>query len=239
MLPQNYLTPSQASFATKQISRSCGGNCIQVVCPDALAARLINGRITPITPGTGKNLILSRDEVHYQNNLTATLHSGNPLNAVIAVVLESPHKAEYIGNPIAPAKGRTGLLFFKKFDALFQKSKLGWQISPNSIYNIVLVNSVQYQTSCGLPLSGKKNRANKQRRDCNWESIFRNGSARDLQKRLSALKPILVLNLCTGGLNRTHSLQSMVDVAIKQQYQGRYTTGCHPSSWFSPNAYIR
>ena len=160
---------------------------------------------------------------------TATVESNDGLKNVIAVILESPHKDEFSGCITAPAMGRTGDYFFKYFNQLFPKSRLYRKINPKQTYDLVFVNAVQYQTSCGASLW--KCPTNLKQRNKNWKKIFQDcGGAYDLLKRLKALHPCLVLNLCTGG-KAAYGLRSRVKNRVQKKYPDCYTCGTHPSSW--------
>lgn len=232
-LPNNYLSNAEERKAVQQLTSSNNGACETVSCPDARFARLVNGKIAEIPNSHGTLDIKSRDPIRY--SITgATVTAKDKLQNVIVLILESPHIEEFSGKVIAPAMGRTGEHCFRYFDKLFAKSCLASRISKNKQYDLVFVNSVQYQTSCGAsPLTDK---ANKQRRDVNWTTIFNGGSSDDLLKRLAALKPVLVLNLCTKS---TMNLQAAVEAKVKPKYPKNYTIGDHPFNWFKPSARIK
>lgn len=230
--PDNYLSKKEDMFAVEQLRNSCDGNCKTLACPDARFARLINGKIVEIPDSRGRFSTKNRDPIKYVQ-AGASVIAKDKLQNVIVLILESPHIDEFAGNIIAPAMGRTGEHCFRYFDKLFAKSCLASHISKSKQYDLVFVNSVQYQTSCGAsPLTDK---VNKQRRDTNWMTIFNNGSSEDLLKRLSALKPVLVLNLCTKS---SMGLQTAVDEIVRPKYSKNYTTGDHPFNWFKPSAKI-
>lgn len=230
--PTNYLSKTEDAFAVNQLRSSCNGNCKTFACPDARFARLKNGKIEEIPDSHGIMDIKNRDPILYSMT-GASVASKDKLNNVIVLILESPHIDEFSSKVIAPAMGKTGEHCFRYFDKLFAKSCLASRVSKSKQYDLVFVNSVQYQTSCGAsPLTDK---ANKQRRDTNWMTIFNAGSSDDLLKRLAALKPVLVLNLCTKS---TMNLQAAVDATVKPKYSKNYTTGDHPFNWFKPSAKI-
>lgn len=230
-LPNNFLSNVDNQAALQQLSASNNGVYESRTCPDARFARLINGIIHQIPDTSGNTSTKNRDIVLYSNNGAFVVANEN-LKNVIAIILESPHVDEF-ANYVAPAMGRTGDYFFSHFNRLFAQSCLYASLSKNIDYDMVFVNSVQYQTSCGaVPLSKY---CNKKRRDKNWVNIFQSSSSSDLKKRLNALRPVLVLNLCTKGIE---NLNSMVDTEIRPLYGTSYTVGNHPSYWNHPNAKI-
>ena len=231
-LPNNYLSNAEEHKAIQQLTSSNNGVCATVSCPDARFARLVNGKIAAIPDSRGVLDIKNRDPIRY--SITgAAVAAKDKLQNVIVLILESPHIDEFSGKVIAPAMGKTGEHCFRYFDKLFAKSCLGSHILKNKRYDLVFVNSVQYQTSCGVSLLTDK--ANKQRRDNNWMTIFNGGASDDLLKRLYALNPVLVLNLCTKS---TMNLQTAVDAKVRPKYYQKYTTGDHPFNWFKPSAKI-
>lgn len=194
-------------------------------CPDQYFADLTNGQL----------ISRIREDIEYHENTTANGINGTMLNRVIAIVLESPHKEEFgnEGLPKGPAMGKTGKFFIRNkggFIDFISNSSVSCILKGN--YQLVYVNSVQYQTSLGKSL---KPLTVKTDRDNIWLSVFNNdGGVVDLKQRLDALKPQLVINLCTKGVK---NLQLYVDNAISVPY--KYTFGTHPSTWNFCYAYIK
>lgn len=188
---------------------------INTACPDQLVGKLYpNGYIS-----------VNRQDIDYVNGtITNTLQ--NPL----VIILESPHKDEFnaLGNAIGPAMGATGNRFNTWFFSIVQNSNIYPNINHLTM-DVIFVNAVQYQCSLGKPIQ-----ANKPLRDNNWFTCFNNGCNIDLIRRLNAIAPIAIINLCTIG-NEYHSMQSTLDNYIigngLQTIQ--YTKGYHPSTWFS------
>lgn len=215
------------TFSFKQVAKI---KVCNQPCPDAYFANLVEGKLLPLN-----NDKKTRDFIDYNIRNQCTTKNKVKLNNVIAIILESPHIYEFENNttPKGPACGTTGRLFFDKFLNLLDASNLREFLSGE--YNLVFVNSVQYQTSCGLKLSDNKNKI---KRDENWEKVFiDNGGEADLKNRLDALKPVCIMNLCTKGLK---NLQLEVDRSILRYYHdGIYTYGSHPSTWNFSYAYIK
>ena len=199
-------------------------NCISP-CPDQYFANLENGSLIE------KN----REDIIYNKDKKATLVNGTILNNIIAIVLESPHTNEFDNNglPIGPAMGVTGKRFIREkkgFIDFISSSSVKYILKGN--YKLVYVNSIQYQTSLGKKLSEINNKIT---RDDIWISIFEeHGGKVDLKKRLNALNPVLIINLCTKGLK---NLQLYVNNEIKTL--SKYTFGTHPSTWNFSYAYIK
>lgn len=231
-LPYNFLSEDEEQKVIQQLTLSSNNKPATVPCRDARFARLKNGTICPIPDMDGNISERNRDVILYSRN-GASVERKPMLKNVIAIILESPHVCEFKNSVNVPAMGSSGRLFFAHFDSLFSSSSLCKQISLNKNYDMVFVNSIQYQTSCGAyPLSDK---TNKKRRDSNWISIFNSCGANDLCDRLRALNPVLVLNLCTKSLN---DLNSKVDAVVRPIYHGQYTTGWHPTNWYKTEAKI-
>lgn len=188
------------------------------VCNDQFCATFKNGKLTQC-----KRCNVLYD---FDNNTIKNTSNKN----IIAIVLESPHKYEFdsSGKSLGPAQNTTGRLFFKHFETLFLQSKLYSLCKSGVKYNIVFINSIQYQTSCGNSLRNPDARKN---RDEIWLDMFNGGGKDDFLARLECLKPTYIINLCTKGF---YNLQLAVNNCIlsKEEYCEIYTYGTHPSTWY-------
>lgn len=199
-------------------------------CPDQLVGTLKNGVFAPS----------ARTNIDYLNSNTISNNLTNP----IVIILESPHKDEYNTNTLqalGPAMGKTGIAFNQYFDSLIVASK-NIALSPQHNHDILFVNAIQYQCSLGKKLNGKDSYENKKQRDQNWLTCFNNSESNDLEKRIAAIKPYAIINLCTIGLS---NLQLYVDRAVKSYVNQvgnssiYYTIGNHPSTWIYRNGVIQ
>lgn len=155
-------------------------------------------------------------------------------NDILVCILESPHRDEYLINTNTrwghAAMGQTGKLFDKNFYNMLSQNHGNIAIGT---YDVVLLNSVQFQCSNGLrPL-------NKTVRDGNWNSMINNNEVYDdLLRRIESLNPRYIINLCTKG-NINLQLILHAKLLAGNVLQGtRFTHGWHPSSWYNPNANI-
>lgn len=140
------------------------------------------------------------------------------LNEPIVIILESPHKDEYNSSsqPIGPANGKTGKNFERIFATLIKGSIIYPAISKSS-HDVVFINAVQYQCSLGQP-------SNRREKKEILAKCFSGGAqSNDLERRLNALDPFAVINLCTSLL-----CSQVASIAAKFK---NYTCGTHPSSW--------
>lgn len=225
----NFLTNGSAIF-TQIANNTISSNALvnissnatvnSVPCPDQKVGTLSGGKFTPLPP---------REDIDY--NVTSNTVS-NILQDPIIIILESPHKQEYckVNNgyrALGPAMGRTGCLFKNKFATLIQHSSISNVIS-NAPHDVVFVNAVQYQCSLGY--------ATKICRDQNFIACFNNNAIKDdLQKRLAALNPFAIINLCTAKFRK--KVEDCV-VNVKKTFNNMsfaYTWGTHPSSWWAKN----
>lgn len=156
---------------------------------------------------------------------------GNMSLIKVALILESPHKAEFSNTyvPICPANGRTGNNIEKKFTQVSTiRQNLLQVLNVNQCCEIYVMNPVQYQCSCAYYLTNSTNRAY-------TEKVFRmlfnknNGNLRlDFINRLQAYNPDYLINACT------HSLKNVVKTAIKESQLGNckvLQNVKHPSVW--------
>lgn len=153
----------------------------------------------------------------------------NKINNLIVILLESPHKNEFQRNNTdleakGPAMGATGTLFNKHFVKFFKSSNIYHYLENNKEYHVILVNAIQYQCSCGKTLQSY---VNKKTRDENWKYCFEKEELNDLSRRLDAIKPFAIINLCTKGFC---NMQLMLYDFLKCRKE-LYTYGTHPSTW--------
>lgn len=165
----------------------------------------------------------------------------------IVLLLESPHKDEYlyIGKsgelnqrskdfsikniekivPISPAQWSTWLKIFKHFDKLF------FEISDNlnSLYKyrILIVNPIPFQTSL-FSLHGKSLKwTYATLRNHVWETIWMDDKIKnDFLKRLDNYKVDILVNACTAKVK--HHINNILK---NQGYSFIYTEINHPESW--------
>ena len=177
----------------------------------------------------------ARTDIDYLYNNTINPILINPIliNPII-IILESPHKKEFIGDvPQGPAQGVTGRRFEKNFTTLMKQSRL-YDNLLNTSSDVVFVNAVQFQCSLGRSLNCTEAKKTKEN---NWIKCFEAGGSEDLVYRITAINPIAILNLCTRG---NMGLQRRVDCCLKASMLRSidYTCGLHPSTWNFSLAHI-
>ena len=195
-------------------------------CRDMFAGQLLNGNyIANIQRYQSPDLYAieyCRNSVGYDLNNIKRFN-----NNIIVCVLESPHRDEYLKsnnfNCGYSAMGRTGKFFDKKFKDKLLENHTNF-CSGN--YDIVLLNSVQFQCSnAHRPLK-------KTIRDTNWNAMINNNDIYDeLLHRIQALNPAYIINLCTKShINLQLILQSKL---IRSNVFNicNHTHGWHPSTW--------
>lgn len=160
----------------------------------------------------------------------------------VALILESPHKDEYdiLYNPLVPANGLTGKKIYGK---LITKLSNKITLQPNEIYEIHLMNPIQYQCSLyhelevfdfGAHIYGNgivHNRIITNKvfsglffgRNSKHINYFRN----DFIRRLKFYNPDIILNCCTSAK------KNIVEKAIYvfNINKKNYVKLAHPSSW--------
>ena len=195
---------------------------ITIPCPDQLVGHIYNGSFY---------MHKSRQNIVYKMRNGVDAVTTSLKSSRIVIILESPHIKEFTTNPIkalGPAMGRTGTLFEAHFDTLLKNSTIFNQLSKSSKHDVIFLNSVQYQCSLGQSIQKYRNRTNKI-----WIDCF-NTLSTDLVRRINALKPTAVINLCTS----TGALSLRVESVLKP-LSLLYTRGTHPASWRYPtNRYI-
>lgn len=145
--------------------------------------------------------------------------------ACVLLILESPHKAEFLGAP-EPAKGGTGAKITGYVDEVeFLRSARG--------SGLVLINAVQFQCSLGRPTS--------EFRDEVFNDVWRHGGDEDFKRRIRTLHRDgdVIVNCCTRGslkyANRSF-LRELVEEALVEAAGPEATRlrRFHPSGWHFP-----
>ena len=169
----------------------------------------------------------SRIDIDYSQN--------NTNRNCILIILESPHFDEYntlTHQANGPAYGTTGNLFEQFFLKILNNSNV--VLDKKLIYDIIFINSVQYQASQGMkpliPLT----------RDKNWLSFWYKGFNADLCKRIcSYSRNTIVINMCTYGQNVLHDrVQFVLRCALRCAYRKHVGNtynlyqSYHPSTWW-------
>lgn len=114
-------------------------------------------------------------------------------NKRIVIILESPHRNEYdIDSKLGyPALGKTGENLNNNLEEIINK-KLKNKIKETEVYDIILMNAVQYQTSLGIDT--------KVFRDRIWLTLWiENDLRNNFIKRLEMYNPDIILNFCSKG----------------------------------------
>lgn len=144
------------------------------------------------------------------------------LNCVI-LVLESPHIEEFPqnGEP-RPANGKTGKRIRDWLKVVLSEKYFS--------YGLLLMNSIQYQCSLGLPTKCFRDDVFF---DC-WQLFGKESFAFRLQ---NTYRPgDIVLNCCTKGNTKKKELRKLVDLVIKEKVDAAcILRRSHPVSWFSKN----
>lgn len=141
----------------------------------------------------------------------------------LVIILESPHKNEFLPNLIAPALGNTGINLNRYLHEIFYDLLK----NNNKSYNVLLFNCVPYQCSLGGSDPNVKNKIFEYMYTKYWED--------DLLKRLKKVKPSIVLVATTiielEDKNEVKfKLLDRINSEIKLDYL--YFSTSHPSVWY-------
>ena len=168
---------------------------------------------------------LSRIDIDYSQN--------NTDSNCILIVLESPHFDEYdtiTHQAKGPAVGSTGKLFEQHFLSIINCNKNIINLNRDLTYDIIFVNSVQYQASQGMKPLKPLNR------DKNWLSFWYKGFNTDLCKRICTYdRKTIVINMCTYGQHVLHDrVQRVLRCAYRKHVGNTYNLyqSYHPSTWW-------
>jgi len=203
MLRKNYFSKINFPYLVSEVTGNATWLVEPRMCPDQYVGEINtfceNQVDFPIRVATGKR--------------------PNDLKCLI-MVIESPHKLEFTGNP-GPAKGSTGRLTRK-----WIKEIRGFSIYDS--YGLILINAIQFQCSLGAPT--------KHFRDEVFKQVWSNGGEDDFIRRLSCIyrEGDVITNCCTKGNMKGSDLRRLVQPAIKLTAANCMThRRTHPSCWFS------
>lgn len=147
----------------------------------------------------------------------------------IVIVLESPHKDEYlrdVSQPIAPAQGSTGSNIQGYLDCVLRKSPALCDELEDQETRVVLANPIQFQTSLASVIQP----SNWQRvRNAVWKKIWSCQSMRDnFNARMESYSPDVIINACTNNLKDKVRTFLYGRFGAPHRYEAH-----HPSSWNS------
>jgi len=158
----------------------------------------------------------------------------------IVLLLESPHKDEYnngnIADPEAPGRGATG----RNIDRCLATVLLHIQEIEAGLIglgcHVVISNPIQFQTSLHA-IHGKSLDENewKTLRDNVWRTLWEEEHIKQcFRARLRTYYPKVIINACTGHLEKPDSLKSLVNRFFQEEEELRNVplyAVTHPSSW--------
>ncbi len=208
-------------------------------CPDQIVAELKISKMTSddisvefIKFCRTKFNNRNRDSIYERKLLK---HEKNDKPNRIILILESPHKDEY--NFISdctrvngPAYGKTGENINRYLPEILKNIMLDY-VNENEIkiYELVLINAVQYQCSLGEPTKKYRNKVFKAYMEN--EQIKNDFCFRIKQTLDSCAGPCIIINCCTKGDIRGTNHKIVSDTL---EYMGLYFyESTHPSSWFN------
>lgn len=149
----------------------------------------------------------------------------------IVIVLESPHKDEYEDeNFINPALGKTGRMLQEFFTDYNLKNLFGKEYLKNG-YQVILINSIQYQCSLG--------ESPEIYRDKVWRKMWDNNIVKKkFKERVISYCADIIINLCTKSNEKPEERKGSVQTAIEEVKKNADKNiilyeGNHPSSWAS------
>lgn len=161
----------------------------------------------------------------------------------VVIVLESPHKDEYlrdVSQPIAPAQGTTGSNIQRWLGCVLRRcSKLLDELEGNT--RVVITNPVQFQTSLSSVI---RSSSSEKVRDAVWGAIWSLQPIKDdFSARLERYRPDIVINACTHDINckclkgdtacKKHKIWCFLDHLDHLQAASIYKVD-HPSCWHMP-----
>jgi len=146
----------------------------------------------------------------------------------IVIVLESPHKDEYmrdVSQPIAPAQGSTGSNIQGYLDCVLRKCRALCDELEDEGTRVVLSNPIQFQTSLESVIRWSDwHRV----RDAVWGALWNRPVVRNkFRERLVGYSPDIIVNACTGNTRK-----AQISTFLAKAFRGarRYEAD-HPAIW--------
>ncbi|MCD9551954.1 hypothetical protein GLP31_05620 [Photobacterium carnosum] len=129
----------------------------------------------------------------------------NAIGSNILLLLESPHRYEYIFpsmKPKAPAQAKTPGGAGGAIDKYIEKVLLSLNNNiPDGTYNLIIANPIQYM--CSLYHILPEGKINTNIRDNTWKALWELESIKsDFISRVSKYDPYMVINCCTSELKQ-------------------------------------
>ncbi len=184
------------------------------------------------------NSILNKKNIIKNSNYNdILLNEGTKINNSIAIILESPHKAEfdYSSNndliPISPAQGATGKNIENKLKELLMAIISDHQkdVLQNGSYKIIIINPIPFQTS--LHFFHRRSLSDyhfKKLRDKVWQEFWEEDTKykSNLSENLKRINPSLIINACTSNLS------PLVQKYLENHFKSKnLISSYHPSAW--------
>lgn len=190
---------------------------------EAIAASVCPGRASSLELRTCPDVYVSKaaDLLQPDQSGLRRKASERPESRCLLLVLESPHKDEFTGEP-SPAKGQTG-----KFIVNHLRSVAGLESAGE--LPLVLINAVQYQCSLGEKPSGGC-------RDAIFMAYWDKGGREQFTQRLREVfraGDILVC-CCTRGGSRdpkAHLRQRVYEAMQSAEFNADILLRNHPCTW--------
>lgn len=182
-----------------------------------------------------KNLLKNRSKEFLESKFNDNTVNIGKEDEVILLILESPHKDEYIVKdkklvPIAPAQGDTGKNIEEEIQKVLTEINRFEELDDGK-YKLIICNPVPYQTSLGAYHSESLKDSYKTLRDNVWKKMWSNDEIKgDFKKRLETYKPYLIINACTSSVKK-YVTECVKDYLKYVNTSKLFYTTNHPAAW--------
>lgn len=166
------------------------------------------------TISTTTNSLFLQKEFRY-NNRRLLYKQPSVLKNKIVVLIESPHKNEFMLNLVAPALGNTG----DKLHMFLPRLLLNNRLIDSNESEIYLVNCINYQCSLGYDTSVYRDKVFNNL----WREIKIQNS---LKRRLIKISPNVIINAVTSNQKQKIS-KFLQNIKLGTLYEA----DSHPSVW--------
>ena len=164
------------------------------------------------------NLFVQK-ELRYQNKEKLLKVSKKNI-AKIVLLLESPHKDEFMINLTAPALGTTG----EKIHSYFHKLLSKYAILTDIQMEVYIVNIIQFQCSLGFNTKKYRDKLFKEL----WEKPQ---TRRSLKRRIKKINPQIIINATTYIKSGQSTIKEEVTKYLKLLGIKIWEASMHPVLW--------
>ena len=166
-------------------------------------------------------------EARYENK-GLILRKRTTKNEKIVIILESPHRDEFMLNFTAPALGKTG----EKIHTHLHRLLYNYNLLNCKETEIYIVNAIQFQCSLGFETS--------KYRDKIFKELWRQkGVKTSLMRRIKRISPSIIINAITSIKTGKTTIKKDLTKYLKSLSVPVWEASSHPVKWDKSTTFKR